>query len=170
MSVLSPFEHFTVNKDFPKRFFASAAICGLLLYTILPYGQVAAAASTFTQTNWAGGVTANSAVHASNQTGWTEYSVKDAALSIVNGGADLQLGVTSQSLTQTSDANAATGFNLTGSAHTQTEVTGAGSSASIILNTVADAATTTVAAGNAHSCALRADGTVFCWGMNYYGQ
>ncbi|MFA7302854.1 MAG: hypothetical protein WC030_03870, partial [Candidatus Paceibacterota bacterium] len=73
---------------------------------LLPMGSVSAAEYTFTQTSWTGGETANTTAHTLNQTGWAEYSAKDAALSIVNGGADLQLGVTSQSLTQTSDANA----------------------------------------------------------------
>ena len=150
--------------------FSCVLVGCIVLGTVLFPDSTLAAVYSFSQTSWSGGATANTTAHTLNQTGWAEYGAKDAALSIVNGGADLQLGVTSQALVQTSDANAATGFNLTGSAHTQTEVTGSGSSASIILNTVADAATTTVAAGNAHSCALRADGTVFCWGQNYYGQ
>jgi alpha-tubulin suppressor-like RCC1 family protein len=29
---------------------------------------------------------------------------------------------------------------------------------------------TTVVAGNDHSCALRSDGSVVCWGSNSYGQ
>ncbi|PIX57465.1 MAG: hypothetical protein COZ48_00440, partial [Candidatus Yonathbacteria bacterium CG_4_10_14_3_um_filter_43_12] len=33
-----------------------------------------AATYTFTQTSWAGGVTANNANHTSNQSGWMEYS------------------------------------------------------------------------------------------------
>jgi len=129
------FKHFTINKDFTKGFLASVTIGGILLYTVLPYGPASAATYTFTQTSWAGGATANSAVHASNQSGWTEYSAKDSALSVVNAGADLQLGTTSSTVVQTNEGATNTGFNLAGYSHSSTQVSGTGSNASVQLTT-----------------------------------
>lgn len=46
---------------------------------------------TFTQTNWNGGQTTNTATHTDNQSNWTQYSAKDANFTLANSGADLQL-------------------------------------------------------------------------------
>ena len=50
-------------------------IAGLVSGQALYYTPTAYAATySFTQSSWAGGATANNAVHASNQTGWTQFS------------------------------------------------------------------------------------------------
>lgn len=54
-----------------------------------------AATYTFTQASWAGGVTANTATHTSNQSGWTQYSA--TSTSIVAGAGGVSLLVTSKS-------------------------------------------------------------------------
>ncbi len=46
---------------------------------------------TFVQTNWVGGQTVNVADHTNDQSGWDQYSNKDANLTLINSGADLQL-------------------------------------------------------------------------------
>ncbi|MDE1988799.1 MAG: hypothetical protein KGI39_03825, partial [Patescibacteria group bacterium] len=49
---------------------------------------------TFVQTNWSGGITANNAVHPTNQTGWTQFSASTTGMTMANAGADLQLLLT----------------------------------------------------------------------------
>jgi hypothetical protein len=130
---LKSFKHYGISQDFVKGFLVSSLIGFILLYSVFPYGPVSAATYTFTQTSWLGGATANNAVHASNQSGWTEYSAKDSGLSVVNAGADLQLGTTSATVVQTNEGATNTGFNLAGYSHAATQVTGTGSSASVQL-------------------------------------
>ena len=98
----------------------------LWLLAVLPlFGALAA---TFTQINWSSGVPADAtacgtvggqwtgsecaAVDPTNQTGWTAYSSKDAAIVLANGGADLQLGTVSDSRTHTSDIDFALSKNV----------------------------------------------------------
>ncbi|MFA7209756.1 MAG: hypothetical protein WC120_05795, partial [Parcubacteria group bacterium] len=51
---------------------------------------------TFTQTDWIGEATPNTATHTDNQTGWTQYSQNDPVIILANDGADLQIGAQSQ--------------------------------------------------------------------------
>jgi len=90
----------------------------LFLFLLTPLASWSAATGSFTQSNWVGGIPLTSgdcstagglwtgsectAVHPGDQTGWNAYSSKDADLLVVNSGADLQLGPTPDSTTQTS--------------------------------------------------------------------
>ena len=56
-----------------------------------------AATYTFTQSSWAGGITANTATHASNQSNWTQYSATSTSLTAGAGGVSLPS--TSRSIT-----------------------------------------------------------------------
>jgi len=65
----------------------------VLIAAVFIFGQSAftkAASSFFTQSGWLGGQSANTAVHPTNQTNWTNYSAKDANANINNDG-DAQL-------------------------------------------------------------------------------
>ncbi len=96
--------------------------------------NVHAATYTWGQTSWAGGLDGGTYPnHTSNQSGWTKYSAKDSSISVINGGADLQLSTSISTTTQSDDGTTITGFNLTGKALSQTVVTGTGASASIGL-------------------------------------
>ena len=97
--------------------------------------QTYAAIFSFVQTSWEGGSTANIALHDSNRTGWTEY----ASQSGLTVGADIRLG-TPTPYTFTDDGTtipqglaSGGGFSDAGVTHSQTQVTGSGSGASIIL-------------------------------------
>ncbi|MFA6105361.1 MAG: fibronectin type III domain-containing protein [Patescibacteria group bacterium] len=95
----------------------------------------AAALVNFFQTSWAGGANvAATAVHPTNDSGYTIYNSKDANLQVVNSGLDLQLTTSTFYTTSTSD----TDFNGTASggpaaSFSQTNVSGSGDSAAIQL-------------------------------------
>ncbi|MDP1884717.1 MAG: hypothetical protein Q8L10_05145 [Candidatus Moranbacteria bacterium] len=115
---------------------------------------------TFTQADWSGGQSDITATHTDDQTGWTKYGAKDPAM--VNGASNLQLDLPSFQETFTSDADFATGTD------SDTQVSGAGDEAMVgLLNTNE---VIQVSTGYYHACALKTDGTVFCWGVNNYGQ
>jgi len=99
----------------------------LLLFIIaIPRISGAAASGSFAQTDWSGGIPANStdcttaggnwsgtectALHPGDQTGWSAYSAKDGGLS--NNGTDLQLGPVADSTTQTVQTDFALESNL----------------------------------------------------------
>ena len=97
-----------------------------------------AATYTFTQTDWSGGVTANTAVHDSinnlAQQNWLQFATSTSALET---GATLAIGLAASSTTQTNDGTTITGFNLSGSVFSQTAISGAGTEAAIQLETIA---------------------------------
>lgn len=88
---------------------------------------------TWSQTSWSGGATSNNGSHASNQTGWNQYSSKDSNLSVVNSGADLQVGTQSNTWTVTNDGTTDTGFNNAGASKSNTTVSGTGGAAGVNL-------------------------------------
>ncbi len=79
---------------------------------------------TFVQSDWSGGATTNNAVHPTNETGWTQYSAKDANLTA---GTTLSLTPVNASTTQTSD----TDFNA--GTLSSVSVSGTGSAANLTL-------------------------------------
>lgn len=136
---------YTDHKVFQKklRVFSMAGFTTVIAATIIstlvlnlttgPIFQSRAATYSWAQTSWAGGATANKAAHASNQTGWTQYSEADANISAVNSGADLQLANQSGTWTVTNDGTTDTGFNNTGATASSTTVSGTGDSAGVVL-------------------------------------
>lgn len=85
-----------------------AAIFALVLLINIfgfPWTKIKAASYAWSQTSWSGGITANTASHTSNQTGWTEYSATSSNIAVVNSGADLQLAQVASSTTQTTTAD-----------------------------------------------------------------
>lgn len=128
---------------------------------------------TFIQTNWGGGITANTPTHTDNRTGWTEYSATSTSLRVVNAGADLRLGTTTATVTQTNDGTTNTGFNLAGAATSSAEIVGTGSNADVRL-----AAGTSFGAydivdgttGGANSIALAVDSNNKAHIANWFNQ
>lgn len=86
--------------------------------------SIQAATYTWTQSAW-NTLTGNTAVHPTNQTGWSEYSAKDTN---VSAGSTVMLSPSTQSKTETSD----TEFNA--GTKTNTQVTGTGTGASVTLS------------------------------------
>lgn len=117
-----------------------AAVGGLFLQSKF----AEASPFTFTQTSWTGGATATTAVHASNQTGWTQYS----ASSGVTAGANVALTSTNYAFTDdgaTSTAPVSTiakGGGFTNGTNSTTTVSGTGVSASVRLASSGGTATT----------------------------
>ena len=72
--------------QFKTKIFIFTSVVVSLIYSGLVNG--AQASSTFTQSDWSGGATANTATDSSNQTGWTQYNAKDSG---VSAGSSLQL-------------------------------------------------------------------------------
>ncbi len=105
-----------------------------------------AATFSFTQSSWAGGVTANTATHASNQTGWTEY----ASSTSVTAGTTVVLPLAPYLFTDDGTATttgSATGGTFGAGANSSTIVSGSGEGASVGLG--ADGGT---GADGAYSC------------------
>lgn len=138
------FDSYTELKQYQKKVrlftysfsstLASALIVVLVIQIFFPGARSQGATYNFVQTNWNGGQTANSANHDLNQSGWNQYSAKDANLAIVNGGNDLQLVTQPVTATQTSssgtgDTPNAGGFNA--GTNAGTAVVGSGASASV---------------------------------------
>ncbi len=82
----------------------------------------ATTANTFTQSSWTGGVSADPATHASNQTGWNNYS---ATTTSITAGATVSLSVSALLLATGGFENGAT---------SSTAVTGTGSDARVRLS------------------------------------
>jgi hypothetical protein len=91
-------------------------------------GSSMGASFHFAQTNW-GSLTANTASHLTDQSGWTQYGAKDAGITTVNGGADVQLQQVPFSTSQTTD----TDFN-TNTTKTNTATAGSGVGAGVELD------------------------------------
>ncbi|MFZ2188749.1 MAG: ELWxxDGT repeat protein [Candidatus Moraniibacteriota bacterium] len=106
----------------------------------------------WTQTSWIGGVSSDIASHAGNAQNWTEYSSKDGDIAATT---ELLLQSKGGSEIQTTNAD----FNAGTNSNTQSS-----NSAVSLLGTVNQ-----VVEGDTHTCALKPDGTVFCWGSNTSG-
>ncbi|MEK7460307.1 MAG: glycine-rich domain-containing protein [Patescibacteria group bacterium] len=84
-------------------------IAGAGVYTYR-HEFIQAATYTFSQSSWAGGITANTANHTSNQTNWTQYSATSTSIVAGAGGVSLALG----SRTIVDDGGVSTFATLTG--------------------------------------------------------
>ena len=110
-----------------------SALAGLLILFLIILGikelkrQVIRAASyTWTQTAWTGGATTNNANHPDDQSGWSEYSSKDAN---VSAGDSVTLVESALSKTETNDSDFGIGATI------QTQINGTGDTASVELST-----------------------------------
>ncbi|EKD46593.1 MAG: hypothetical protein ACD_67C00157G0001, partial [uncultured bacterium] len=119
----------------------------------------------FQQTNWST-QSANTAVHPGDKTGWNKYESKDASISLVNGGADVQLLRTDANKTETTEVDFADG---TSNPADSTKTIGTGDASLLQINDSLGA-TKQIATGGGNTCALKTDGTVYCWGNNNMGQ
>jgi len=124
-----------MNKSNFKNLIKFFAISIIVVAGLFVFSQSAKAATyTFTQSSWTGGATSITAVHPTNQTGWTYASTTDSNIATSTAG-QLTLKATAASATQTDDGTTASGFNLAGSAMSSTAVVGTGAGASIKLAT-----------------------------------
>lgn len=121
-----------------------------------------AATYTWVQTDWSV-ETANIALHPTNQSNWSEFSTKDSNISA---SSSVMIATSSASSLQTSDTDFGAGT------FSQTEVSGSGSAANIILDQElgGDISVISVSMGNTHACAVTSYGNLYCWGTNDYGQ
>lgn len=111
-----------------RRRFGSALVVIVLLVAVASFvvrDVLRAATYTWTQASWAGGATATTAVHPTNQTGWTEYSAKDATISA---GASVVLQPETLLLGDSTDTN----FNA--GTYSGTALAGAGLSGQVELS------------------------------------
>ncbi len=94
-----------------------------------------AATYTFTQSSWAGGATANTAVHPTNQSSWTQYSANSA--DITADASSVRLNTVSYSFTDdgtsTTTSPIATGGGFSSGANSSTAISGSGTGASVGL-------------------------------------
>jgi len=77
----------------------------LVLFVLTSSSSFAATSGTFNQSDWSGGAAATNATHPGDQSSWTTYSSKDAALDVINAGADLDLGTEIRSRVHTTDTD-----------------------------------------------------------------
>lgn len=94
-----------------RIFLGSLVLLFILVFFIPNVPNIFGATYTWVQTSWTGGITANNAVHPTNQSSWTEYSASTTGMATANGGADLQLLQVSSSTIQTSDSDFNSGSN-----------------------------------------------------------
>ncbi|NCU42106.1 MAG: hypothetical protein EOM19_05325, partial [Candidatus Moranbacteria bacterium] len=91
---------------------------------------------------------------------WNKYASKDTQILL---GDSLTLTSQPQTLLQTTDTHFSEGTK------TDLGILGSGNDASLgLLSALGSVAQ--VASGDSHTCALKTDGTVWCWGRNNYGQ
>lgn len=128
-------------------------------------GSTLGATYVFTQTAW-NTQTSSNAADPAGRSGWTDYS---ATTNIVPG-ANLSLGTTPATLTQTDDGTTNTGFNLMGQSFNQTTVSGAGIPASIKLTSSSGGWTQTESGLNGYASDIAVDSTyAYIVGGNIYG-
>ncbi|MFA7209793.1 MAG: hypothetical protein WC120_06000, partial [Parcubacteria group bacterium] len=112
---------------------------------------------TFTQTDWSGGESAITATHTDNQIGWNKFSQKDTDI-VTGAEVSIDQDAVLKSFSTEVDFEGGSGSNA--------GIVGADDPAVIQLLGL----TKQVAAGNSYTCALKTDGSVYCWGFNDYGQ
>lgn len=137
----------------------------LLLCMLIVFNQasfVKAGYSSWSQTDWDGGVTTQTAKHPDNQTNWKKYS------SATNVSADDDLTLSQESEAHANVYTSDTDFDP--GTFNSSEVTGLGSAASLTLDSVAGVSVPPLSAGEDHACAVKSDGSLFCWGNNDSGQ
>ncbi len=102
------------------------AAMNIVRWQLLPLLLVSSvvSAATFNQTDWSTGVTANTAVDPTNQTGWTEASSKDAGIAT---STDLTISPAASSVTHTRTDSTEFGTGINFQTHnTKTDFSGAG--------------------------------------------
>ncbi|MDP1834097.1 MAG: hypothetical protein Q8L11_04185, partial [Candidatus Moranbacteria bacterium] len=141
----------------PWAFATLAVMLVAMYFQHLPVSQ--GAGFTFAQTDWSGGATADTATHTADQTGWTEFSQRDSGVSATAVEATLGQEAIGKIFSTDTDFN--------GGANSNIDVVGVDEAAAVGL---LGSQVTQIASGGYHTCALKNDGTVFCWGSNSYGQ
>ncbi len=83
----------------PLHSVSRTSIFFLLLFAfVLSLFAIQLHAADFTQTDWSGGSSTANAISPTNQVGWNNYSSKVSATRVVNGGADLEIDVVTDSI------------------------------------------------------------------------
>lgn len=127
------------------------------LVAFLNCGKSRAANYTFFQTDWSGGASVNVATHASNQTGWDEYLQKDADVSATS---DVRLSDSALTKIFTTNSDFSSGSNAN---------TVINNDAIVLARALLGSIEQVVVGTGGHACALKTDGTVYCWGRNLRG-
>ncbi len=86
------------NTSSIKRIMSYGGLCVVIVWLSVAMAY----AETFSQSNWSGGTSANTANGASDQTGWINYASSDGNVNVVNAGADLEIGRVPDSITHSS--------------------------------------------------------------------
>src|SRR3989344_587746 len=139
--------------------FTYVLVQGGIFYFQKDIGVVEAATFTWVQTGWTASSTSN-ASHTTDRTGWTNYWDIYPTNITTTTGSELTLATEASSTLHTTTAHFNRGTTSTAS------VTGNG----VILSTGSTIATADIKNGSGSVCALKEDGTVFCWGSNADGQ
>jgi len=82
----------------------------------------------------------------------------------------VKLSTSPLSVTQTDDGTTNTGFKLSGYAASNVDISGAGSSALVQSGIIGTGGNYSLGVGATQSCAVKGDGTAYCWGNNASGQ
>ncbi len=155
-----------LQKKVRRVSFGASSVVAMVVITSLilnlatgPIKNSLAASYDFTQSSWAGGTSATTAIHDNNQSDWSNYASSSASLDV---GTTLKLGTATTSWSQTTTSDFEEGNFVTDTTTTTDSVvlTFAGSAIS----------TAQVVAGFRHNCALTKGGEVYCWGANSSGQ
>ncbi|MCF7843409.1 hypothetical protein K9M47_00755 [Candidatus Gracilibacteria bacterium] len=156
------------SKVFNKRVVVGFGLPLATFFIVLTF--VHSATYSFTQSSWTGGAdTTATSTHASNQTNWNKY-YSSTGLEV---NSTVSLPVTSYAFTDdgatsTSPTASTTGGGFLNGTFASTTVTGSGVGSSIALES--GAAQIGEGVYTQHTCVVKSDSTVYCWGNNSQGQ
>ncbi len=152
-----------------KQYIRDGIIITAVATALIAVLNVSAATFNFTQSSWAGGVSTATSTHTNNQTNWTQFSATSTGMTVGTtvALAGISYAFTDDGTISSVPVSSATGGTFGAGTNASTTVTGTGTGASVSLATTSY---TRISSGQAHTLAIRSDGTLWAWGTNSDGR
>ena len=141
-------------------FFSSLFLFSFFIFTFFHQTSIFGSTYLWIQTSWT--TESSDTIQHPNVQNWNKYQSKDIGID-TGVGDSIRLATKNESVIQTTDIDFSYGIK------SEVDITGSGDNASVgLLNALG--AVSQVEGGEYHTCALKTDGTVYCWGRNNSGQ